>query len=73
MKKMLLLLAVGGMTVAGCRSDDDSNYNHQNNGNGMNGAYQSQPANPQPGTYPNQNLDKNAPPNQSGNGNPPQQ
>jgi hypothetical protein len=59
MKKLLLLLAVAGMAAAGCRSDDDSNYNH---GSGMNGGYQNQPANPQPGTSPNQN----------GNGYPPQ-
>lgn len=72
MKKILLLLAVAGMAVAGCRSDEDSNYNNRNNStystNYNNGGSMNQP-----GTYPNQNMDKNAPPNQSGNGNTPQQ
>jgi uncharacterized protein YcfL len=54
MKKILLLLAVAGMAVAGCRSNDDSNYNNRNNSN-----YST--------NYNNGNMDKNAPTNQSGN------
>jgi hypothetical protein len=64
MKKLLLLaLAITGMAAAGCRSDNDANYNNPNNpnynnGNGMNGT--------QPANNPNQNT----PPN--GTANPPQ-